>query len=199
MAKGRYRVEVLQSRIARYRKSKDAKDFEEIIAKTDNLIIYTIRKLKKRRSYLKLIDDLELYQTGIIGLHNAITKMPLDEEAGKIPAWIVSYIAAVLRKTFDYADRERVGLADDGFLRTMAVPELCVAKQRPPELLCLDYERLVELGRLTDREERIVRFRVLDSWSIKEVAAFEHLAISTVSNCFRSGIAKLRKVLKNCF
>lgn len=105
-----YRIQILHDLIAEYQQTDDrvesGKLFGEILARVDLLILKTIHKMRRSEHYLMRVEFEDLYQTGILGLHNAMITMRVDNPDEKVIPRIIAYVKSTIRTKFKYARKE---------------------------------------------------------------------------------------------
>ena len=86
------RLQFVRNLIYRYQETSDPEVFKQILKRVDDLVLSTVFKLRRRWKYLKTLKTGDLYQTGIVGLYDAINTFRTDETENDVPARIIAYI-----------------------------------------------------------------------------------------------------------
>jgi hypothetical protein len=95
--------EVLKGLILQYKQSKDSEVFEQILSRVDKLIEYEVFLLRQKCPHLRREDKQDLYQTAILGLYTAINYVNEEDSPSIVPAKLVVYMKAEIKKTYPNA------------------------------------------------------------------------------------------------
>lgn len=182
----------LRDQIAEYQKTKDKAVFHNILRKTDNLIVTTVLKWKQRRGYLKRVEGQELYHIGVVAMQDAITKMPADEDPNKVPAWIVAYIKARLKSLFQHREKEFPSERKDWSPLSIERNEPDVASL----MIVAEYEEIVATGVLSEKEDLLLRERILEGRLLREIAKDRGVTDSYISAKLHRIYNKLRRFIR---
>lgn len=189
-----YEMQVLKEKIQEFKKSPSAVNFERILVLTDKLIIYCVYRLKRNNAYLKTISNQELYHTGILGLYEAIQAMPNEEVPTKIPAWIVSYITANVKRCYGYLEKENVGIGED----IEYSPAIYYSQRVQVEygLIKTDFFTFVQKQLITEEDANLFCSRYLDGDKIKDIAVRSKVHRQTIRIRLRNSVYKLKKIFE---
>ncbi len=82
----------LKELVTNYNETKNSVVFAKIIAHTDHLIVYVIKRLLKYQKYLYSVEVQDLYNSAVIGLHKAIISSKKNESGNIIGMRIMAYV-----------------------------------------------------------------------------------------------------------
>ncbi len=104
------RVQILHGLITEYQlattRKESGKIFGEVLSQVDLLILKIIHKMRRSEFYLLRVNFSDLYQTGILGLHEAMVTMRVNNPSEKIIPRIIAYVKSTIRTKFKYARKE---------------------------------------------------------------------------------------------
>jgi hypothetical protein len=186
------RNQITREQVLEYRKTSNPIIFAQLLKRLDGLLLHTIFKLKRNKSYLKRIEEQDLYHTAILGLHDAIRSMPEIEPVDDFPMRVISYIKSNIRKEFArWGRKEFLG----GNLTDFAVEDINL--NRFP--LQYDVQRLLEKmvsqKLLESHELELLTERLIQGRYHKEIAEKKGILPQTASRQFSRCLAKVRLYL----
>jgi len=100
------KIQILETLVVRYQETRDPILFAKILAHVDLLLCHVVHKLKRRNIYLETIEFMDLYQTSIVGLHDALLSAKMYKPNEKIIPRIISYAKSNIRKVYGYSPKE---------------------------------------------------------------------------------------------
>ena len=183
------RQKALRPLVTKFQETKDAAIFNGILARVDNLILYTIHKYVRCRRYLWHVNKQELYHAAIIGVYRAVLTARDCEDGGKITARIIAYIKSNIRLHFGYYQKEYEWISmDTKFAKYMIESRLIqsdedVYKKLESEFINEKFNKLIADGILTAIEYTALYSRFAEHKNYKDVGAI--LSCSGVTACKR--------------
>ena len=190
--------------ITQYQKTDDSKLFLRLLAQFDNLLLHTIQKIRKYDHTIQREEMQELYHIAIVGMSNALKKIPPDEKPKMIPAWIVAYVKAALKKTYRYKNKEETmtlfDVADEEswmhYKRYAYVMRNMCSDGKDIELKSIASD-LMNSELLESDEREYINRHVLEGETFRSIAESENMSTSKVFNRVKAGLDKLRKLLED--
>jgi len=192
-------LDTVKEFIHAYKRTKDPAYFEDILGLTDNLLVSIVFRVKRSYRYLKVVPTLELYQTAIIGLYEAVDKIyMMNDPAGIIPARINSYIISNVKKSYAYLEKanESIRYADGQEMApAWDSPKMCKAPNGSHMILD-DLGTLVERHVITKWDRKLLVDRYIKGLKNKEMAKTREIRAYTISRRIRLVLKKVAVYFK---
>lgn len=196
-----YELEIVRRHVLAYKKDKSDENFKRVLFLTDNLLVLIVLRLKKYQKWLRQVSHQELYHISVVGLYDALDKMPDDILAIKIPLWIMAYANSHIRKSYAYLKKDCV-LAEDHFFEK--IPSDAIMCNSPFDsmkvlhntMLRHDIDVMADTGVITERERDVLVNRYFDGCRIDEIAEKHDVHRNTISNIVSKSIRKISAVIK---
>jgi len=182
-------LNVIKIHVDKFKKGRTKRNFAAILKYTDKLVVYTILKIRNRRPHLQRVTTQELYQVGVVGVYDALQKMPVDVEADKIPSWITSYVKSHIRKNFYYLEKEYVNIEE-------CYEHSFKNNQNDTVIYDYDLDILENLSVLTITEKNMLVQKFLHEKDRKQIAKMFHMSETTVTNNIKKALNKIRAFVK---
>lgn len=174
-----------------YQESGSDEDFERILYHTDYLLLKIIHKIRRSVDFTRSVDIHDLYHTAIIGLYQAVKKIPKHEDPNKIPAWISSYITLNINKAYGYLKRET--MAEDIDLNYMN--NLHVIYEMNPFIM-FDLKDFLDRKIITKLEYDTIISHIMKEIRTCDIAREEGTEWCCIANRIKRAVIKMRRVVE---
>ena len=196
LPRNKKRLEILKGIINKYQNSDSEVYLQQILERIDNLILVTIVKERKWRPYLKDVPYKDLYHYGIIGAITGIKSIPKQEEIRYIPARVVAYIKAQLRKSYKHHLREVTNLMDDDENNPIIPVRTAQDHQEQSIIEARDVKHTIDNlyrnGKVSDFDMWIINRRFYDGLKFREIAALLTIPLPTAWHKYSNTLTKIR-------
>jgi len=187
--------QILKDLVFEYKKSKDRKVFEIILARLDDLIVYTVKKFQDTHPQYYDVESQDLYHSAIVGMYKGI-ESALESESGAIlQARLIAYMKSEMN-TFCRKSSERCHLFKPYELRDPIVPEETVYRELESQLLAERYQKLTEEGVISLLEYKMLVLRYVDNMKIKAIAALVGHSETWVHQKLKDSLNRIRYTLR---
>lgn len=185
--------------IIKYRKTKDKKIFELLVAIFDDYLKYLIHKFKRKYTSLRNEPFPILYPTTIIGLEDACSKFHDDWDVDKVLFWIGSYVKYHLLTEYAYKEKE-TWLDEDILDRKETNIDVKFNKESADcrfgqFLNQLNIKDILDSKFLTSEENKFIKLKYFDSVPSKEIAKQLRVSSSMVTMMDKRICAKLKTII----
>jgi len=177
----------LELLVVQYQETRDPQVFAEILGRVDLLLCHIVHKLKRKIAYLDNIDFMDLYQTSIIGLRDAILTAKMYNPNEKIIPRIISYANSNIRKVYRYSKKE------------YAISSTFTYEKDAHFDVNQDLEELYDVLKwlykkdmLSDRDLQIVNLRFVQQKTFKEIGKDLGVTAQTVHYKVKQILKKIR-------
>ena len=192
-------LDTVKEFIHAYKRTKDPAYFEDILGLTDNLLVSIVFRVKRSYRYLKAVSAMELYQTAIIGLYEAVDKIYLmNDPAGIIPARINSYIISNVKKSYSYLEKAHESMRyADGQEREPAwdSPKMC-KEPDGTHMILDDLSTLVKCHVITRWDRKLLIDRYIKGMSNNEMAKNREVGYRRMSERIKVVLKKVAVYFK---
>ena len=182
--------------VARYQRTDNRRVFLLLLAKFDLLILSVIHRMRKRHRCLRREEMQALYHVGIIGFAAALKKLPEDEEPRKIPAWIVAYVKAELRRDYVGVEVRYRQMIDRAAHRLIERRKQRFSREVPISQAAIDAKSVLMAPVLSDLQRDLIYSYVVEGQTRVELAARYGMKQDSLVGQIRRGIEKLKKYMK---
>jgi len=177
------RQEILRKLVYEYQKTHSREAFEGILKRVDWLVVYVVNNLRRRFFYYGNISFVELYQTAIVGVGEALLSVKKNEDGDKIVARIISYIKAAIKRTFKPPKEISGGGICEKYLESSSEEDM----SRMIDII--DFCKVEIFNYLNPQEKELLYKRFFKSMTYVE--------ISKTSDCKKGGVRlRVVKILK---
>jgi len=182
------KAKVLKSLVDEYRENPNVNTFCLILKRADEAILSSIYVVKSVRPYLKTVYLSDLYNSAVVGLYNAIMNSS-SEQTGEeflqsIPREICRYIHTL------YGKGGKEGVLSMTYSK--CVDEDIVVTMDEYQSMYDKIVDMVEKKLLTLEKVRILRMRVVEGKTLKEIEKITKRTSHTISRWTKETIESIR-------
>jgi len=172
--------------------SNDPVIFVKIILKVDNLLKYTISRLRASRPYLQNVEYADLYQTALLGLYRALAKVKQQEPGGKLVYNICRYVANEILKENKDRPVNKTQESFENVIRRELVDNTKVYADLEAEFIRDRFRKLISAGVINEDEFDILKRHFVNEMSYRSIARQDGCSVGTISKKVRDSLNRLR-------
>ena len=176
-------LEGLKELFLQYQKTRKQEDFADLISNLDYLIVYFIKRCRKRLGYLQGIESRDLYHDSIVALHDAVITFPSTMKAEYIPCRLRAYMLNEFRKVYRYLDKENVELDQGDYSSNRSTDVINLDK--------IDYDAILQS--LSREEAELVDSFYTSKKQVQQLAKERNVTSPRISGKIKGIVGKFRK------
>lgn len=166
--------------------------FVKIVLKVDNLLKYTIARIRVIRPHLQRVEYCDLYQTALLGLHRAVLKVKQGEPGGKIVYNIRRYVVNEILKEYKNRPVNNTGESFEDIVQRELVDNTKVYANLEAEFIRDRFHKLISAGVISEYEFDILKRHYVDEMSFRNIARQEGCSVGTISKKVGDSLNRLR-------